>query len=799
MAKPQPNVALRVLVLFAVSALGILVFIAVLNTQSRKNQPPAVPAPTDAPFDSALEDEAVDALAEAAQAQRADGQATDSAPSGTPADPASNVTGTRTGPAVTAPTPATQDAAPATATPSPTTTRPQSTPSYSLRVITEAERTPFTPIGSFLPDGTIDTTSPHALGLWFNRTGAGIDQIALTNHFTTFRNERHERVQVAFADRARDEVGLLPPGARTLPPFTLHRVFIDGVPVSLTQEARLGDAWRQVEPGVFVAAVHEGGRPIVEIERRFVIEQGRYDFAIRQSVRNLTDRPLKVALEFDGPIELPRISAGYGGDKRRLRFGFIGPVSTDPAQNFVRADKFMLPRDDLFKLKNEQVWPRLNNGTDNTLVWTAMTNRYFGVVMHPLEDTPRPGGIGVPTKAFSLVERLSIPDAVRAGGRNSALPPILRVRTAELEAPPNERADFSIGIYAGPLDRRTINAEPLLANLGIERVVVYTFGGPCAFCTFQWLTGLLKSFLSLLHDYLVFDWALAIILLVVCVRTVLHPVTKFSQVRMHKFSKQLQALAPKQQKLQERYKDDPAKLRQEMAKLFQEENVQFSGALGCLPMFLQTPVWIALYAMLYFVFDLRHEPAFFGVIQSATGGWAFLADLAEPDHLIGLPERIWFSIPLMGEIRSINILPLLLGVVFYAHQKYLTPPPSATMSPEQKQTQVLMRVMIVVMFPIFMYNAPSGLAIYFITNSLLGIVESRYIRSHADKLIEEELKNPRVRRKPAGGGFMARMQQLAEQRQRLAAEQKGQASRRGDKPRQTGLGQTRGRGGKKSR
>lgn len=791
MAKPQPNVALRLLALLAVSALGIIVFIAVLNTQGQKNQPQQQ---TTSQAD-ALADPATDgAIAEPTDRPTDQQTSTDTTQTSTTHDPTQNVTGTRTGPAITAPT-TTADTDPATSdTP---TTRPAATPNYSLRINTEAQRSAFTPIGSFREDGTIDPNSPYSVALWFNRTGAGIDQIALTNHFTTFRNEQHERVQEAFANRERNELGLLPPDASTLPPFTLHRVFIDGVGVSLTQSARLGDAWRQVEPGVFVAAIHDAGRPIIEIERRFVIEPGRYDFAVRQTIRNMTDRPLKLALEFDGPIELPRVSRGYGGDERRLRFGFIGPISTDPSQSFVRADKFMTPRENLRKLKDGQVWPRLNNNNENTLVWTAMTNRYFGVVMHPLEDTPRPGGLGIPPKAFSLVENLSIPDAVR--GTNSALPPILRVRTAELQAQPGATANFSFGIYAGPLDRRTINADPLLQNLGVERIVIYTFGGPCAFCTFQWLTGLLKSFLGILHDYLVFDWALAIILLVVCVRTILHPVTKFSQVRMHKFSKQLQALAPKQQKLQEKYKDDPAKLRQEMAKLFQEENVQFSGALGCLPMFLQTPVWIALYAMLFFVFDLRHEPAFFGIIQSVSGGWAFLADLAEPDRFISLPDRFAFTLPLMGTISSINVLPLMLGVVFYAHQKYLTPPPSASMSPEQKQTQVIMRFMIVVMFPIFMYNAPSGLTIYFITNSLLGIVESRYIRSHADKLIEEELKNPRVRRKRAGGGFMARLQELAEQKQRQAAEQKGQVSKRDGAPRQTGLGQTRGRGGKKPR
>ncbi len=128
------------------------------------------------------------------------------------------------------------------------------------------------------------------------------------------------------------------------------------------------------------------------------------------------------------------------------------------------------------------------------------------------------------------------------------------------------------------------------------------------------LTGPLLALLHLLHD-ITFDWALAIILLVVCVRSVLHPITRWSQLRMLVFGKQMQGMAPKQKAIQEKYKDDPQRLQQEMAKLWREEGISPAGFLGCLPMFLQSPVWIALYAMLYFTIDLRHEPAFFGVFQ----------------------------------------------------------------------------------------------------------------------------------------------------------------------------------------
>ena len=72
---------------------------------------------------------------------------------------------------------------------------------------------------------------------------------------------------------------------------------------------------------------------------------------------------------------------------------------------------------------------------------------------------------------------------------------------------------------------------------------------------------------------------------------------------------------------------------------------------------------------------------------------------------------------------------------------------SATMTPEQEAQQKMMKVMMVVMFPVMMYNAPSGLAVYFITNSTLGILEGRYVRAHIDELD----KNPPPEKSPGWG------------------------------------------------
>src|SRR5262249_33662596 len=158
----------------------------------------------------------------------------------------------------------------------------------------------------------------------------------------------------------------------------------------------------------------------------------------------------------------------------------------------------------------------------------------------------------------------------------------------------------------------------------------------------------------------------------------------------------------------------------------------------------------------------------------------------EPDHFItfGTTFRIPLLGSLMGSIDGLNFLPILLGCVFFIQQKYLTPPPTTTLSPEQQQQQAIMKVVMVVMFPLMMYNTPSGLVLYFLANSTLAILESRYIRRHADKLdllkkgvvaagVGTGMFDRKDRQPPAKPGFLQRIQQMAEERQRMQQRNQG--------------------------
>jgi YidC/Oxa1 family membrane protein insertase len=559
--------------------------------------------------------------------------------------------------------------------------------------------------------------------------------------------------------------------------------------------------WRPVtnEPGTFEAFVeNDAGEALLRFERRYELIPGTFRLTITRRTENLSGAPLSVVWSEAGPIDLPEPTTRYGGDKRRVRFGYLEKPEAQAGSTFVTADMDLTGRLTVLGKRTPDeagydrwapeapLWPTpKTREKGQRLVWTAFTGRYFAVALHPIFD-PDSVTAGGAEKLFAGVEQIDRLVLNPYLGKKEADKAVMLMRLAEQAEtiPAGGAATDAMGVYAGPLLKDDLKGDPLLVSLNLPGLIVYNFGGPCGeMCTFGWLTHVLFAVLSFAHS-VTGDWALAIILLVLVVRTTLHPITKWSQIRLLRFSKQMQSIAPLQQKIREKYKDDPKRQQQEMAKLWQEEGINPAGALGCLPMLLQSPVWIALYATLYFAAELRHEAAFWGFFQSITGGkWMFLADLARPDRMVPLPKALHFTPPLIGgiygEIRSINLLPVLMGVVFWAHQKYLSPPPSASMTPEQEQQQKIMRVMFPLMMPIFMYAAPSGLTIYFITNSTLGILENKHIRHNAEKkglLDPEKIKAEKARKRatkaantraPKPGGFMAKLQAMAEQGQQM--------------------------------
>jgi YidC/Oxa1 family membrane protein insertase len=277
----------------------------------------------------------------------------------------------------------------------------------------------------------------------------------------------------------------------------------------------------------------------------------------------------------------------------------------------------------------------------------------------------------------------------------------------------------------------------------------------------DWLADALLWLLKALR-MLVFDWGVAIIILVLVVRLAMHPITRKSQIAMMRTGKQMAALKPELEALKARYKDDTTRYQQEQMRLYREKGISpFNMVGGCLPMLLQTPIWASLYAMLYSAIELRNQPAFYGVFQAISGHrWPFLADLSSPDNFWLLPERWQFHIPMLGAVTGLNILPILMGVVFYVQQKIMTPPAAD----EQARQQQKIGAWTTLLFPVMMYNVPSGLTLYIMASTAAGIVDSTIVRRHIQR--EEAAGRLFQPKKTKPGGFWDRMQKIMEQKQK---------------------------------
>jgi YidC/Oxa1 family membrane protein insertase len=211
------------------------------------------------------------------------------------------------------------------------------------------------------------------------------------------------------------------------------------------------------------------------------------------------------------------------------------------------------------------------------------------------------------------------------------------------------------------------------------------------------------------------NFGVAIILLTFVVRGIMFPIAQ----RQFASMAAMRAIQPKMKALQERYKDDRQKQQEEIMALYKKEGV--NPLAGCLPIFLQIPVFFALYKVLVLSIEMRHQP--FAL---------WIHDLSAPDplHILNLFGLLPFTPP---SFLGIGVLAVLLGITMYFQFK-LNP---AQMDPIQQQMFSLMPwIMMFVMAPF-----AAGLLIYWITSNLLTIAQQKYLYSKHPQLAAQAEKD----------------------------------------------------------
>ena len=199
--------------------------------------------------------------------------------------------------------------------------------------------------------------------------------------------------------------------------------------------------------------------------------------------------------------------------------------------------------------------------------------------------------------------------------------------------------------------------------------------------------------LKWLHKYIPnYGWAIVVLTLII--NMVLFPL----RISSYKTTLKMQRVAPEIKQIQERYKkykmNDPrkAEMNKEVMAIYSREGINPVG--GCFQMFLQMPIWFGLNRALSYAIELRHTQ------------WLWITDLASKDPYY--------------------VLPVLVGITMYLVSKMT---PMTTTDPQQAQMMKIMPLTFSVMFVVFPFS--SGLALYILTSSLVGILQQWYLnRSH---------------------------------------------------------------------
>ena len=245
----------------------------------------------------------------------------------------------------------------------------------------------------------------------------------------------------------------------------------------------------------------------------------------------------------------------------------------------------------------------------------------------------------------------------------------LKTATSEYGLPltlrPNGTQESSFTAYVGPKEYDRL----VSLKSGLVEAIEFGF--------FSWLAKPFLVALNFLQGFLK-NYGLAIILLTVIIKIILHPLTKYSLKSM----KQMQLINPQMVALKEKYKDDKTKMNKELMDLYKRYKV--NPLSGCLPMLLQLPVFVALYEVFYVAIELRHAPFFL-----------WINDLAAMDPYY--------------------ITPVLMGISMFIHQK-MTP---SVMDPVQAKMMLFLPVVMTFVFLSF----PAGLVLYWLVNNILSIVQ----------------------------------------------------------------------------
>jgi YidC/Oxa1 family membrane protein insertase len=244
-----------------------------------------------------------------------------------------------------------------------------------------------------------------------------------------------------------------------------------------------------------------------------------------------------------------------------------------------------------------------------------------------------------------------------------------------------------------------------------ESIGAYRFDLAIDFGCFYFLTKPFFYTLNWLSKYLG-NFGLAIIGLTIIIKLLFFPLANGSYRSMAK----MRALQPKLTELRERYKGDQQALNKAMMEMYKTEKV--NPAAGCLPIFIQIPVFFALYKVLYVTIEMRHAPFY---------GWINDLSAKDPTSILNLFGILPYSVQNwpIPDFFQLGIWPIVMGITMFL-QFRLNPTP-----PDPVQARIF--AWMPVIFTFLLATFPAGLVIYWTINNLLSIGQQWFIMKQTNK------------------------------------------------------------------
>lgn len=372
----------------------------------------------------------------------------------------------------------------------------------------------------------------------------------------------------------------------------------------------------------------------IKVKKVITFRKSSYQIRISYEIENTS----QTSIATSGYFQLIRDSVNPAGSSK-----FI-PTFTGPAV-YSEKEKFQkIHFSDIDKGSAEFV-KQSDNG------WIGMLQHYFVAAWLPVDKQER-----------EYYARKLEGDSYSAG-----------VVLKEVSIKPGEKSEIANTLYTGPAESTLDKVTP-----GLGLTVDYGWVTVVATPLF-WLMSLFHGWTS--------NWGIAIILLTILIKLFFFPLSAASYRSMAK----MRLVAPKLEKIKERYGDDREQLNRAMMDLYKTEKINPLG--GCLPVIIQIPVFIALFWAILASVEMRYSPFF---------GW--ITDLSKPDPFY--------------------ILPIIMGLSMIV-QSRLNPKPA---DPMQAKIMQIMPVAFSVVFFFF----PAGLVLYSIVNNLLSITQQWYITHQSE-------------------------------------------------------------------